>query len=101
MASQRRCNQRLAVVRCRHRFLSCCPSGNCLFPPLKRAKEQMGGRPWSESPTPWHFGGEAALRNPQPSISGQPGVVTSHLSFFGHKMKKLQMYYVQLCVLAG
>ena len=57
MASQRRCNQRLAVVRCRHRFLSCCPSGNCLFPPLKRAKEQMGGRPWSESQTPWHFGG--------------------------------------------
>ena len=92
----RRRNQRLAVVRWLHSFLSCCPSGNCLFPPLKRAEERMRWRPWCETQTPWYFGllghpTKPALRNPQPNISGQPGVVTPHLSFSFLQKKNLWM----------
>ena len=99
----RRRNQRLAVVRWLDSFLSCCPSGNCLFPPVKRAEERQRWRPWCETPTPWYFGllglpTKPALRNPQPNISGQPGVVTPHLSFsFPYKKILWMICVVMYC----
>ena len=109
MASQRRRNQRLAVVRWLHSFLSCCPSGNCLFPPVKRAEERLKegtlvwatNTPlfWAPMPCSLIFGLPsllaAALRNPQPNIRGQPGVITPHLSF-SFPQKKTPKWYV-LC----